>query len=274
MASSTSFEARSPGIDASISQASAFAYWSSISADNHGMLGGFPQISRIDLQGSANFVAKLRCRRAAAIETHKGAGVGGHGNGEDPRSSRLGRVIDCGAGIGRVTGGLLCSVSEIVDVLEPVEKFARAITSGPDFAALRAEGRIGHVYNVGIEEWAPPAEAYYDLMWHQWCLSQLNDDQVVDYLGRCRAGLKEDGWFVAKENMSTDIRGDDNFHEQDSSVTRADAKFRALFEKAGFKIVATELQKGFPRVLFPVRIYALQPREKTLHKGQDQRLCD
>ena len=246
--------------DASISQSTALAYWSAVSADNNGMLGGFPQISRIDLQGSANFVAKLRRRRDAQISTRNGAV--GHDEPYDKYRSgnRLGRVVDCGAGIGRVTGGLLCSVADTVDVVEPVRKFTQEITSASEFATYRAEGRIGDVYNAGLEDWTPPREEYYELMWHQWCLSQLTDDQVVDYLQRCRAGLKKEGWFVVKENMSTDVRGDDIFDETDSSVTRADSKFRTLFESAGFKIVGTDLQRGFPRGLFPVRMYALQPR--------------
>jgi protein N-terminal methyltransferase len=56
--------------------------------------------------------------------------------------------------------------------------------------------------------------------------------------------------------MHKDIYDED---EQDSSVTRSDGKFRRLFKKAGLKIVATEQQRGMPKELFPVRIYALKP---------------
>jgi len=31
-------------------------------------------------------------------------------------------------------------------------------------------------------------------------------------------------------------------------------------EEAGLKLVSTELQKGMPKDLYPVRTYALQPR--------------
>ena len=36
--------------DANVSQQHALDYWNSVSADTDGMLGGFPQVSRIDLQ--------------------------------------------------------------------------------------------------------------------------------------------------------------------------------------------------------------------------------
>jgi len=49
-----------------------------IDADVSGMLGGFPYISKVDLQGSKNFLAKL--------------GVGGKAGG------KVERAVDCGAG--------------------------------------------------------------------------------------------------------------------------------------------------------------------------------
>lgn len=42
-------------------------------------------------------------------------------------------------------------------------------------------------------------------------------------------------------------------------MIRTDEKFRELFEKAGLKVLKTELAKGFPKGLYPVRLYALKP---------------
>ena len=74
---------------------------------------------------------------------------------------------------------------------------------------------------------------------------------------------------------------DDLFDELDSSVTRydyavfliklrvevltcggfrRDEKFRELFEQANMKIRRTEIQKGMPDGIYPVRTYALQPK--------------
>ncbi|KAF2109189.1 alpha-N-methyltransferase NTM1 [Lophiotrema nucula] len=234
-----------PPADAAIDQQASIAYWESVSADNNGMLGGYPQTSRIDLVGSSNFLMKLRRSKQPASTLSK--------QSLEP----LERVADCGAGIGRITKGLLISVAKKVDVVEPVKKFTDEL-----FAGLEGEdkGRVGEVVNLGLQDWTLEAGAY-DLLWNQWCLGHLTDAQLVAYLSRCKDGLAKSraSWIVVKENMSSDIWKKDIYDEEDSHVTRSDDKFRALFMEAGLKIVATELQKGFPKELYPVRVYALRP---------------
>jgi protein N-terminal methyltransferase len=238
MASSMETDPVEPA-DSAIDHKAALEYWSSVSADNTGVLGGYPQVSRIDLQSSSNLLAKLR-RKSTKHAAPK----------------RLTRAVDCGAGIGRITKGFLSKVADVVDIVEPVVNLTKVITEGPDFEDLRKEGRIGKIYNVGLEDWTP--EHKYDLIWNQWCLGQLTDAQLLEYFERTKEFVTEGGWIVVKENMSTDIHGNDVFDDTDSSVTRADSKFRELFEKSGLTIVATEVQRGMPKELFPVRTYAMQ----------------
>ncbi|MCJ1367326.1 Alpha N-terminal protein methyltransferase 1 [Acarospora aff. strigata] len=221
--------------DAQIDHSAALSYWNSVPPNVDGMLGGYPQISRIDLQGSANFLAKLR-RQYPEI------------------SQNLRRGVDCGAGIGRVTAGFLSKVCDVVDVVEPVEKFAREASK----AKMLGKGKVGDVYTTGLEDWIPAA-ATYDMIWNQWCLGHLTDRQMIDYLKRSKEALTSNGWIVIKENLSTDRGGADIFDEVDSSVTRTDSKFQQLYRQAGVKIVKTELQPGFPKGLYPVRFYALRP---------------
>ncbi|KAH7302863.1 alpha-N-methyltransferase NTM1 [Stachybotrys elegans] len=214
-------------------------YWENANADVNGMLGGVPgvggfsSVSRIDLQGSRTFLAKL------------GIGV---------RSGRrpVINALEGGAGIGRVTEGLLLHVAENVDVIEPVSRF----TDG-----LKKMSGVRTVFNVGLEEWKPIKGVTYDLIWTQWCLGYLSDEQVVQYLKLCMTVLKRDsGIMVIKENLSTG--GVDLFDDTDSSVTRQDERLRTFFEAAGLRLVKTELQRGFPEIppkkLLPVRMYALK----------------
>lgn len=230
--------------DASISSTAALAYWSNVSSDDYGMLGSYPEVSRIDLQGSRNFLSKLK--RATHI----------------PSTRNLARVVDCGAGVGRITKGFLANVADVVDVVEPVRKFTEHILNDPSFTELREQGKIGDVFTVGLEDWDPAGKGVqYDLIWNQWCCGQLKDEQLVLYLEKCKGALSEDGWIVVKENMTTSQDDDDVYDETDSSVTRSDEKFKILFRRAGLKIISTELQRGFPKSLglFPVRSYALRP---------------
>lgn len=231
------------GIDAAIDHKAAIEYWSSISVNDNGVLGGFPQVSRVDLQGSANFLAKLRRRSNVYSERRK-----------------LDHVVDCGAGIGRVTKGFLGKVAQTVDIVEPVVKLTDVISKGDDFKEMRERGAIGKIFNVGLEAWTP--EIKYDMIWNQWCLGQLTDAQLVDYLNRIKDHLKLGGWIMVKENMSSAAFGQDIFDQTDSSVTRSDQKFREIFAKVELRIIATEVQRGMPKKLFGVRTYALQPVPK------------
>jgi protein N-terminal methyltransferase len=224
--------------DSRIDHTAAIAYWSSTAPTVSGVLGGYPQVSRIDLQGSSNFLAKLR-RQSKQF----------------PPGKKLNKAADCGAGIGRITTGLLSKIAETVDIVEPVKAFTDK---------LEGHGGVGAIYNVGLEAWHPDKEGLgpYDLIWNQWCVGQLTDAQLVEYLKRLPAVLSRGGWIVVKENLSNHNLDKDVFDEEDSSVTRTDRKFRQLFEDAGVRVVASELQKGMPPGLYAVRAYALQPKAK------------
>ncbi|MCJ1485442.1 Alpha N-terminal protein methyltransferase 1 [Schaereria dolodes] len=235
--------------DSQISQADALNYWKTIDPTVDGMLGGFPQISHIDLRGSASFFAKLRRQDPSpAVATGK-----------------LTRGLDCGAGIGRITGGFLSTVCDVVDVLEPVEKFAMEAKR----VKMTGNGRVENVFVVGLQDWIPEHE--YHIIWNQWVLPHLTDEQLSRYLEKCRDAVQDDGWIVVKENMSTNQNGEDIFDQEDSSVTRTDWKYRKLFREARLKLVRTELQLGFPKELglFPVRFYGLKAIRANQNKDND-----
>ena len=229
--------AMSQAADANISTIESLKYWNSISTTVDGMLGGFPQISRTDLKGSANFLAKIRREYPSSGNT------------------TLCRGLDCGAGIGRITAGFLSTVCEVVDMVEPVEKF----TQQAKVAKMAGTGSIGNVYVIGLETWQP--EEQYDLIWNQWCLGHLTDKELVGYLKRCKEALTVDGWIIIKENISSNLDGTDIFDATDSSVTRSYEKFQQIFKEADIRLMKTEIQRGFPKDLglLPVRTYALRP---------------
>ncbi|KAG9228186.1 alpha-N-methyltransferase NTM1 [Amylocarpus encephaloides] len=219
--------------DAFINHQHALDYWQSIDADVNGMLGGFPYISKVDLQGSRGFLVKL--------------GVVG-GKGREGEGKKVERCVDCGAGIGRITTGLLLSIAITVDVVEPISKFTDALSGTPG---------IGQIFNAGLESWTPSSDPGYDLIWNQWCVGHLTNEQLVEYLKKCSGVLREGGYVIVKENLSTSEQ--DVFDEVDSSVTRTDEKFREIFKDSGMLIKKTQIQNGLPKELYPVRMYALQP---------------
>lgn len=230
-------------VDDKIDATASIEYWNSVPATSNAMLaalGAYPWYSRIDLRGSKSFLAKVR-RLVPACATEGKLSIG----------------VDCGAGVGRVTEGFLCSVCETVDVVEPVEQFTRVLHESP----LKRSAVIGEIYCVGLENWYP--EKKYDLIWTQFCVGHLKDCQMIEYVKRCRDALTETGILVVKENLSTDPNGLDMYDELDSSVTRTDGKFKHIFRHADMNIVASELQLGFPKAfkLLPVKFYALRPKD-------------
>lgn len=97
-----------------------------------------------------------------------------------------------------------------MDVIEPIAKFT---------AALQGKPGVRNIYNMGLEEWEPGEGMRYDLIWIQWCVGHLTDEQLVQFLERCKSTLDPGvGVIVLKENNSTG--GSDEFDEVDSSVTR------------------------------------------------------
>lgn len=122
--------------------------------------------------------------------------------------------------IGRVTEGFLLRLAEHVDVVEPIAKFTSKLQSKPG---------VRNVYNVGLEEWQPTEGITYDLVWLQWCVGHLTDDQLVHFLQRAKMVLTPgSGIIVVKENLSTSDA--DLFDDEDSSVTRFVRTFPVMLD--------------------------------------------
>ena len=113
--------------------------------------------------------------------------------------------------IGRVTEGLLLDgIATQVDVIEPIAKFT---------VGLQDKSGVRTIFNMGLEDWQPSEGVQYDLIWVQWCVGHLTDEQLVQFLKRCKSTLvPKVGVIVVKENNSTS--GEDVFDPLDSAVTR------------------------------------------------------
>jgi protein N-terminal methyltransferase len=97
------------------------------------------------------------------------------------------------------------------------------------------------------------------LIWCQWCLGQLTDEQLLGLFGRCVAALEEEGYIVVKENVLIGSQQRDHHDEVDSSVTRMETSWMRIFSESRLRVVAEEVQEGFPEELYPVKTWALQP---------------
>ena len=132
-----------------------------------------------------------------------------------------------------------------------------------------AAARVGSYFATGLQDFVPE-EGRYDLIWCQWVLSHLTDGEpwrpalcsnlltssppflpgdLVSFLRRCAAGLADGGAIVLKENTA---EGEGVHDEVDSSVTRTQEEFMAVFQQAGQQVVLEQRQTSFPQELFPV----------------------
>ncbi|QBM86514.1 protein N-terminal methyltransferase [Metschnikowia aff. pulcherrima] len=225
--------------NALIDYSNAISYWLSVPASVNGVLGGFGEqtpVPKADIIGSATFMRKLQTRMEPA-----------------PGMERL--TIDMGAGIGRITRDFLWKISDRCDLLEPVKPFVAQMHQ--ELVPVAQKGKLGDIYDIGMQEWQclPEKMGRYWLVWCQWCVGQLPDAELVQFWARCKDALMPNGTLIVKENIAP---VEDIFDPTDLSVTRTDAKFRQLFQMAGFKLIASDVQKGMPKELYPVRMYCLK----------------
>ena len=166
-----------------------------------------------------------------------------------------GRALDCGAGIGRITKHLLTRICTRVDMVELNQSFlnkAKASYLG------KVSEKVENYFCSGLQEFTPEKGAY-DLIWCQWVMGQLKDDDLVAFFKRCQEGLAENGLIVLKENTKSKIKSaEPDYDEDDSSYCRSRDHFVSLIEKSGLTIVKEATATRFPREIYEVRSYACQ----------------
>lgn len=223
-----------PNGDASEWYEKSTKYWQGVDASVGGVLGGFGHLSGVDVKESLAFI-----RRAL------------------PSTRLHPRALDCGAGVGRTARALLAPICGTVDLLEQDAKFlAKAQRDMP-------ADKAGLFFCQPLQRFEPGAERY-QIVWVQWVLNYLTDADLAVFLRRAAAALASDGLLFVKENMLADEpEATCAFDAEDSSVTRSEAKFLALFAAAGLDVVLRDVQKNFPAHLLPVRMFALRPRPQT-----------
>jgi protein N-terminal methyltransferase len=200
-------------------------YQDQCEASLEGVLGGFASISPVDLQGSLDFVKSIQS--SDSYET----------------------ACECGAGIGRVTRGLLLPLG--YKECHLVESCSRLLLAAPEYIGDGAEQC--RFYCASLQEWTPTAK--YDLIWIQWVSCYLTDTDAVAFLQRCKEALREGGMVVLKENVCNDE--DFIVDVDDASLTRSLRYWKVLFKQSGLQIKKEMQQEDFPDQIFPVYMFAL-----------------
>merc|ERR1712037_204194 len=201
-----------------------------------GMLGGFAKISGTDIDGSSKFLKGLFRLDDAP------------GNA---------RCLDCGAGIGRISKHLLQRHFSTVDLVEQNPKFLEQAKKYLGVDSESGGTKTGQLICSGLQDFTP-SDGAYDVIWCQWVLGHLTDEDLVAFFKRAKVGLNPRGLIVVKENVTS--TGEVEKDEDDSSVTRPDETLKEIFEQAGLDLVRDLKQQKFPKELYQVKMYALRPR--------------
>jgi protein N-terminal methyltransferase len=203
-------------------------YWMKQEASVNGVLGGFGRLSGTDISGSKRFLEKLNERRNVKLE---------------------GTVLDCGGGIGRVSKELLLPKFRVVDLLEPAPNLINQ-------ARQDLQGEIRSYIEIPLQHWTGEA-INYDLIWAQWVLLYLTDDDLIRFFKFAIKSLNG-GVLCFKENVSS--TGEPVIDEVDNSVTRTPQQYRDLVDKAGLEILLEMKQPMWPSDLFPVVMWAVRDK--------------
>jgi len=196
-----------------------------------GVLGGIGHISGRDLEGSRAFLKQLKLPSKSESTPYV--------------------ACECGAGIGRVTKGLLL---DFVDNCDLVESSSRLLFSAPEYIGDNQSNKC-RFFCTELQDWVPKADRYA-IIWIQWTLCYLTDFDIVRFFRRCSEGLVEGGWIILKENTCEDKAF--VVDVDDASITRSLEYWLDLIAQSGLQIKHLKWQDGFPDNIFPVPMLALQ----------------
>lgn len=199
--------------------------WHKAEASMHGIMDGFEYVNDIDVADSCLLLEKL------IIENQ----------------INLGNVIDCAAGIGRVSKHVLSGYFQEIDILEQDEKFVNYCRA--EFAQNPA---VKNIYCDSLQNFK--FENSYDAIWIQWCLQDLLEDDVEKFLKNCQDNLRENGVIIIKENIAHE-----NLSDLDNGYTvRTVDYFYKVFLQQNLQVIHQQFTANWPQELLPVVSFVVQ----------------
>ena len=174
--------------------------------------------------------------------------------------------LDCAAGIGRVTEYVLSNFFKEIDLFEKDKAFLEKCKK-----KFIGNDKIKNIYESSLENFQ--FKRKYDLIWIQWCLENLEDDDLRPFLKKCFENLNDDGIIIIKENLynideneedEIDEKKEDDknnyeykYSEFDYSKQRPDVFYINLFLECNFKIKLHFLNPNWPESMMPLCVYVL-----------------
>ncbi len=200
--------------------------WQKAEASLTGIMDGFESVNDCDAQDSCTILEKLIA--AKQIEPNY--------------------VIDCAAGIGRVSQHVLTKYFAQIDIFERDEKFVQYCQKN-----FEQNHKIKDISCDSLQNFQ--FNKLYDAIWVQWCLQDLQDDDVIDFLTRCKNSLTKNGAIIIKEN----IMYAGTFIDEDAGCEiRPRKAFEDFFAHCNLQIIHQSIIPNWPKTLLPVTTFVLR----------------
>ncbi len=202
--------------------------WNASEVSVKGVLGGYENLHEADLKSSIMTLDWLK-------ET-------GQING--------GQALDCCAGIGRVTQNALQYYFDEIDLFDQEKNFTDYCE---EFFAQN--DKIDEILCCSLQEYEFIKK--YDLIWVQWGFENLEDEDLTQFLLKCKDSLKEGGVIIAKENFTSL----EDFYLGENYKIRSQQLIADFFENCGFEILVQEsLEDEWPQELFRIITFVAKPK--------------
>lgn len=160
-------------------------------------------------------------------------------------------VMDCGAGIGRISQHVLNKYFSSIDLLEQDKKFVEFCQEN-----FKNQPKIKDIYQDSLQNFQ--FKKSYDVVWIQWCLEHLTDLDVIAFLQKARKNLKDDGVIVIKGNLMENYEEENYIDIKKGDIIRSFKAFEDIFKKCELKIIATSKIKDWSQDLMPVMSFVLK----------------
>lgn len=196
-----------------------------------------------DTDGIQDGVEGLHFLDCVMLAAAAAAGPGDNTSTGRPATRTAHTAIDVGAGFGRITKYILLKRFSAVRL---IEGDAASSQHSKQYLGHKRASRciftnmkLQHLTRTQVAEWPRTT-----VIWIQWTLQYLTDDDCVSCLQTLATGLAAGGFLIVKENRPYGTASSSNKFQMDVpsgasgryDITRPDAHHRILFQLAGLRV--------------------------------------
>lgn len=209
-------------------------HWSSQPSSVESVLNGFGELNKPDIEFSNKLLERLI--NSNMINTEK--------------------VLDCAAGVGRVSEYVLVNHFKQVDMFEQEEKFVNEAKQ-----KFKNNSRVCSITCSSIQDYNFN-NVKYDLIWMQWCLENISDSDLVIFMKKSYKALNEKGLIIVKENCLNKTAKEKYHYTEDTlAKERRLSTYIKLFNKSGFKIIEKGINDNWPSEFYPLHYFILKKKK-------------